>query len=77
MFLSLLRLVYTEDGLTVDPSGKIAGRGAYLHNSRGCWEKAITRGLLAKSLRTELNSIDIEKMRKWMEEFPEEPETEA
>ncbi len=74
---SLLRLVYTEAGLTLDPSGKIAGRGAYLHNTRDCWEKAISRGLLAKSLKTELNRTDIENMRKWMEAFPDEKEDSA
>jgi len=72
---SLLRLVRTADGLKLDPGGKIAGRGAYLHDTRDCWEKAISHGLLAKSLKIELSTMDIENMRKWMEAFPEETET--
>ncbi|GAP41737.1 predicted RNA-binding protein YlxR, DUF448 family [Flexilinea flocculi] len=67
----LIRLVKTADGLMIDTTGKIPGRGAYLHNKRECWEKALSRGLLAKSLKTELSALDIENMRKWMEEFPD------
>ena len=67
----LMRLVKTSDGLMIDTTGKIPGRGAYLHNKRECWEKALSRGLLAKSLKAELSTLDIENMRKWMEEFPD------
>jgi uncharacterized protein len=33
--------------------GKLAGRGAYLHDQRSCWEKGL-KGALAHALRVEL-----------------------
>ena len=32
----LLRIVRTAEGVRVDPTGKLAGRGAYLHDKRSC-----------------------------------------
>ena len=37
----LIRLVRTPDGVFVDPTGRLAGRGTYLHNQRSCWEQAL------------------------------------
>lgn len=53
----LIRLVKTPGGVMIDPSGKMAGRGAYLHDNRSCWEKAI-KGALANALKTELTEED-------------------
>ena len=70
------RIVRTPDGVFVDPSGKAAGRGAYLHNSRSCWERAL-RGPLARALRTELTSEDRERLQEYAASLPEEePEQE-
>ena len=30
----MVRLVRTSDGVQIDPTGKLAGRGAYLHDRR-------------------------------------------
>jgi len=68
---SLIRLVRTESGLKKDPSGKVSGRGAYLHDTKECWQTALQRGLLARSLKTELSETDLENMRLWMEELPD------
>ena len=38
---ALVRLVCGPDGVRVDPTGKANGRGAYLHNQRSCWERAL------------------------------------
>ncbi len=51
---SLIRIVRHPDGVQVDPTGKMAGRGAYLHNLHSCWEIAL-KGSLARSLKVELN----------------------
>ena len=51
---ALIRVVRGPDGVQIDPTGKAPGRGAYLHNLRSCWERAL-RGSLAKALRTELS----------------------
>jgi predicted RNA-binding protein YlxR (DUF448 family) len=36
----------------VDPTGKLAGRGAYLHDRRECWVRGL-RGALAHALKAE------------------------
>jgi predicted RNA-binding protein YlxR (DUF448 family) len=51
---SLIRVVRGPDGIRVDQSGKLPGRGAYLHDQRSCWEKAL-KGSLARALRAELD----------------------
>ena len=53
----LIRLVRTAEGVQVDPSGKLAGRGAYLHDRRECWERAF-KGTLAHALKTNLSLND-------------------
>jgi predicted RNA-binding protein YlxR (DUF448 family) len=49
----LVRIVHTSDGHVVaDPTGKRAGRGAYLHKERECWEAALgARGGLEHALK--------------------------
>jgi predicted RNA-binding protein YlxR (DUF448 family) len=49
----LMRIVRTPDGHVVaDPTGKRAGRGAYLHKERECWEAALgARGGLERALK--------------------------
>jgi uncharacterized protein len=54
---SLVRIVRTPDGVKIDPTGKAAGRGAYLHNVRSCWERGL-KGALAHALKTELTDQD-------------------
>ena len=50
---TLTRIVRTPDGVQVDLTGKLSGRGAYLHNRAACWEKAL-KGALANALKTKL-----------------------
>ena len=51
----MIRVVRTSDeGVVVDPTGKRAGRGAYLCPRQPCWETALSRGQLEQSLRTRL-----------------------
>lgn len=49
----LVRIVRTPDGHVVaDPTGKRAGRGAYLHRERECWVAALgARGVLEHALK--------------------------
>jgi len=37
--------------LVPDPLARLAGRGAYLHPSRGCWEQAQHRRAFPRALR--------------------------
>jgi predicted RNA-binding protein YlxR (DUF448 family) len=47
-----MRVVRDAEGHVVhDPTGKRAGRGAYLCHSPACWEQALKRGGLERALR--------------------------
>lgn len=53
----LVRVVRTPKGdVVVDETGKRNGRGAYLCSKQACWEKALTKGLLNRALRTNLKT---------------------
>jgi predicted RNA-binding protein YlxR (DUF448 family) len=69
----LIRLVRTTDGVIIDPSGKTAGRGAYLHEIRGCWEKGL-KGPLASALKTELTENNRAQLKAYMVTLPNEPD---
>ncbi len=62
---TLIRIVRLPDGIAIDPTGKLAGRGAYLHNRRSCWERGL-KGVLAHALKTDLTDLDQEKLRAFM-----------
>ena len=50
----LVRVVRTPDGaVSVDPTGRTDGRGAYLCHHWDCWEVALRRGKLSRALRSE------------------------
>jgi len=68
---SLIRLVRTEDGIMIDKSGKISGRGAYLHNMRSCWEAGL-KGSLAHALKTELTDTDRIKLKEFSTSLPDD-----
>ena len=59
------------EGVRVDPTGKEAGRGAYLHDQRSCWERAL-KGALAHALRVELTNDDREYLSAFMATLPDE-----
>ena len=60
---TLIRVVRTETGLQVDPTGKLNGRGAYLCERESCWERAMTTEILNKALRTTLTAADRERLQ--------------
>jgi predicted RNA-binding protein YlxR (DUF448 family) len=63
--------VKSEKGITIDPTGKMAGRGVYLHAARGCWTNGL-KGSIAKGLRTELTEIDRHVILDFSITLPEE-----
>ena len=69
---TLVRLVRTADGVRIDPSGKMAGRGAYLHDLRRCWEKAL-KGSLANALRTTINEQERAALKQYSDNLPPDP----
>lgn len=60
---TLTRVVRTADGVVLDSSGKMNGRGAYLCEQAACWERAISSDVLAKALKTTLTPEDRARLR--------------
>lgn len=57
----LTRVVKTPEGIVVDPTGKMNGRGAYI--CAGCWERAVNSDVLAKALKAPITEADRERLR--------------
>ena len=51
----LMRVVCTEDGLKLDRTGKLSGRGAYLCRDAACMEKAVRTRALERALEAPMN----------------------
>ncbi len=66
----LVRVVRSADGVLVDPTGKLAGRGAYLHDRRSCWEAGLN-GSLAHALKVNLTAADRERLMAFMNTLPQ------
>jgi predicted RNA-binding protein YlxR (DUF448 family) len=69
----MIRLVRTSDGVQIDPTGKLAGRGAYLHDRRECWERGL-KGTLGHALKTSLTEADRARLEEFMNTLPIEAE---
>lgn len=66
---TLVRIVRTPDGVFVDESGKLSGRGAYLHAEPLCWERGLKK-FLEKSLMVEISSADRDRLIQYQDSFP-------
>ncbi len=61
---SLIRVVRTQTGEVLpDPTGKKPGRGAYICADRRCWEAALKKGRLERSLKATLTAEEIDALR--------------
>jgi uncharacterized protein len=63
-----MRIVRTAEGVRYDPTGKTNGRGAYIHDKRSCWERAL-KGSLANALKIELTQMDIDHLTQVLKEL--------
>jgi len=60
----LVRVVRTPAGtVEADPTGKKAGRGAYVHQDPNCWSLALKKGKLERSLKTKISVADAAGLR--------------
>ena len=67
---ALLRVVRTPTGeIQYDPTGKMAGRGAYLCHHPDCIQKAFRGDLLANALKTTLDEFQKEQLRSQLEDL--------
>lgn len=67
---ALVRVVRGVHGVEVDPTGKVSGRGAYLHPARSCWESALATRALQRALRTSLTPEEIDRLRAFAQTLP-------
>ena len=58
---TLIRIVRSPQGVLVDPTGKLAGRGAYLHDRRSCWDRGL-KGSLSQALKTTLTDEERDRL---------------
>ncbi len=69
----LVRIVRTPSGrVQVDPTGRGAGRGAYLCPRRPCWEEAVRRRRLQHALKTPLAEEDVAALRAYANSLSDE-----
>ncbi len=54
----LTRVVMTSDGVQLDRTGKMNGRGAYLCKQESCWQRAYQTDVLSKALNMPLTNDD-------------------
>ena len=64
---ALIRVVKSPDGVSIDLTGRKSGRGAYVHDTRECWEKALKRGTLSRALKTELSEAELTALQEHAE----------
>lgn len=74
---ALVRVVRGPNGVEVDPTGKLSGRGAYLHPNRECWARALENRSLQRALRTAITPADLEKLGAFADELPSGQATDA
>ncbi|MEZ4555273.1 MAG: YlxR family protein [Caldilineaceae bacterium] len=67
---ALIRLVRTDEGVQVDATGKLAGRGAYLHPYQTCWKAVLKGNRLESALRTGLTSENRAALLAFMATLP-------
>ena len=60
-----IKLAASLEGIFVDPTGKMAGRGAYLHEQLSCWEIGMQNSL-AGALKTDLTAADKNRLTEFM-----------
>lgn len=67
---SLVRVVRTPEGVVVDVTGKLPGRGAYLHPYQECWHAILRGGRLEQALRTRMSAEERAQLEAFMATLP-------
>jgi predicted RNA-binding protein YlxR (DUF448 family) len=70
----MIRVVRSAEGVQIDRTGKVAGRGAYLHDRRECWERGLN-GVLARALKTTVNDDERAKLEDFMNTLLQDAES--
>jgi predicted RNA-binding protein YlxR (DUF448 family) len=68
----LTRIVRTPEGeVRIDPTGKLNGRGAYLCEKPGCWQRALTTPILSRALNIQITPESIEHLKEFAAHLPQ------
>ncbi|MBI5285886.1 MAG: YlxR family protein [Chloroflexi bacterium] len=60
----LVRVVRTPEGrVELDRTGKKNGRGAYVHESRDCWDAALKKDRLGHALKVTVQPDDLAQLQ--------------
>lgn len=69
---ALVRVVHSPSGVVeVDPTGKKAGRGAYLCAQRDCWQLALKKNALERALKTTISPENRSALEAYAAALPE------
>ena len=63
---SLVRIVRTPEGVYIDETGKLSGRGAYLHADPSCWKVGLKKSL-ERALKTSFTEQDRERLLQYQD----------
>lgn len=67
----MVRVVRTGEGsVAIDETGKKPGRGAYIHKSKECWDKALKGKVLEYALKTAITIEDKAVLNAYGESLP-------
>ena len=73
---SLVRIVRTPEGVYIDETGKLSGRGAYLHADPSCWEIGLKKSL-ERALKTSFTEQDRDRLLQYQDILSGQTLTEA
>ena len=70
----LVRIVRTPEGrVLVDLTGRMDGRGAYLHRDASCWTDGLRKGRLSRALHAAISAEDQAHLGEFMNTAQAEP----
>ena len=68
----MVRIVRTpDDGVEIDETGKMSGRGAYLCRRQECWDIALKKDRLRHALKTSLTDEERATLEEFAHKLPE------
>ena len=68
----LTRIVRKPDGqVTIDPTGKMAGRGAYLCSNKRCWLAALRKKSIERALKAPLTDEEHARIEEYASQLPD------
>ena len=68
----LIRVVHTPAGtVEIDLTGKKAGRGAYLHAKKSCWELGLKKHALERALKTSISLDNLAALEAYVDTLNE------